>query len=330
MNAVSRLGLATTFLVAGQPTDMADRFLVTGANGCIGAWVLHHLTRAGADVIAFDLQPDEHRHRLVNRGKLPEVEWRWGDLTNAEDVRKAATGATRIIHLAALQIPFCRANPAAGAAVNVLGTVHIFEAAKELGVLQVAQASSIAVYGAATDYDSVILPTGSKRNPTTLYGVYKVACEDLAKVYWAEHNIRSVCLRPHTVFGPGRDQGMTSLPSIAIEKAIARESYHITYGGRLDFQYASDVAKSFIDAANLTLDNAPVFDLAGAAIEVREFVEAIKLATGFSEITCGDSQLPVVAGASGSDWMSLPDVAQPTELSTAILESAELFKLAKS
>jgi hypothetical protein len=73
-----------------------------------------------------------------------------------------------------------------------------------------------------------------------------------------------------------------------------------------------------------------VFDLAGAAIEVREFVEVIKLATGFSEITCGDSQLPVVAGASGSDWMSLPDVAQPTELSTAILESAELFKLAKS
>ena len=330
MNAVSRPERATTFPVVGRRTDMADRYLVTGANGCIGAWVLHHLTRAGADVIAFDLQPDEHRHRLVNRGKLPEVEWRWGDLTNAEDVRKAATGATRIIHLAALQIPFCRANPAAGAAVNVLGTVHIFEAAKELGVVQVAQASSIAVYGAATDYDSVILPTDSKRNPTTLYGVYKVACEDLAKVYWAEQNIRSVCLRPHTVFGPGRDQGMTSLPSIAIEKAIARESYHITYGGRLDFQYASDVAESFIDAANLTLDGAPVYDLAGAAIEVREFVEAIKLATGFSEITCGDNQLPVVAGASGSDWANLPGVAQPTDLPTAIRESAELFKMAAS
>lgn len=309
---------------------MTDRYLVTGANGCIGAWVLHHLTLAGADVIAFDLQPDEHRHRLVNRGKIPEVEWRWGDLTKAEDVRRAALGAARIIHLAALQIPFCRANPAAGAAVNVVGTVHIFEAAKELGISQIAQASSIAVYGAASDYDSVILPVGSARNPTTLYGVYKAACEDLAKVYWTEHKIRSVCLRPHTVFGPGRDQGMTSLPSIAIEKAVARESYHVTYGGRLDFQYASDVAKSFIDAANSALDGAPVFDLAGAAIHVRDFVEVIRTATGFSEITCGDDQLPVVAGANGDAWKSLPGVAQPTDLAVAIAESAELFKLARS
>lgn len=309
---------------------MSNRYLVTGANGCIGAWVLHHLTRAGADVIAFDLQPDEHRHRLVNSGAMPDVEWRWGDLTVADDVRRATEGATRIIHLAALQIPYCRANPSAGAAVNVLGTVHVFEAAKEFGVAQVAQASSIAVYGAATDYDDVILPVGSQRSPTTLYGVYKVACEDLAKVFWAEHKVRSVGLRPHTVFGPGRDQGMTSLPSIAIEKAIAREPYHISYGGRLDFQYASDVARAFIDAANSDLENAPTYDLAGDAIEVKQFVEAIAACTGFSEITCGVTQLPVVAGVSGDEWRAVPGVSRTTPLRDAISESAALFKAAQS
>ena len=40
------------------------------------------------------------------------------------------SGANRIIHLAALQLPFCKADPVAGARVNVVGTVNIFEAAK--------------------------------------------------------------------------------------------------------------------------------------------------------------------------------------------------------
>lgn len=309
---------------------MDDRYLVTGANGCIGAWVIRHLCEAGARVTAFDLGVDEHRHRLVNAGSMPAVDWVYGDLTKAEDVVRAAAGATRIIHLAALQIPFCRAQPAAGAAVNVLGTVHVFEAARAVGAAQVAHASSIAVYGAATDYDDEILPPGSARLPTTLYGVYKVADEDLAKVYWAEHAIRSVGLRPHTVYGPGRDQGMTSLPSIAIEKAVQRETYHIEYGGRLDFQYASDVARAFIFAAGAPGEGAPTYDLAGHAVSVDEFVEVIRDVTSFPGVTCGDRQLPVVAGAAGTEWSALAGVPRTTPLRDAIDESARIFAGARS
>ena len=194
------------------------------------------------------MSTDDHRHRLINDGDVPDVKRVVGDLTVQQDVVDAAAGATHIVHLAALQVPFCRANPAQGAAVNVTGTVNVFEAAKRHGVTQISQASSIAVYGTSTDYDDRIIPSDAQRLPTTLYGVYKVATEDLAAVYWAEHEVRSVCLRPHTVFGPGRDQGMTSLPSIAIEKAVRREPFHIDFGGSLDFQLASDVAASFIHA----------------------------------------------------------------------------------
>ncbi len=306
---------------------MSERYLVTGANGCIGAWVVRHLHRAGAHVVAFDLGVDEHRHRLINDDAMPEVEWFHGDLTKAGDVLRAAEGATRIIHLAALQIPFCRADPAAGAAVNVLGTVHVFEAAKSFGARQVAHASSIAVYGAATDYVDEILPPGSERRPTTLYGVYKVADEDLAKVYWAEHGVHSVGLRPHTVFGPGRDQGMTSLPSIAIEKAVRREAYHVEYGGRLDFHFSSDVARAFIFAATTPADGARTYDLAGHAISVREFVDAIRDVTSFPDVTCGDRQLPVVAGVSGAEWASIAGAPRPTPLREAIEESARIFRM---
>lgn len=301
-----------------------QRFLVTGANGCIGAWVVKLLSESGAIVRAFDLGTDEHRHRLVNDGGLPDVEWVHGDLTSLDDVVAAGEGVDRVIHLAALQIPFCRANPARGAAVNVSGTVHVFEAARTHGITQIAQASSIAVYGGVDDYPGGAVSAGSPRLPRTLYGVYKVACEDLAKVYWAEHGIRSVGLRPHTVFGPGRDQGMTSLPSVAIEHAVAGTPFDIDYGGVLDFQYAPDVARAFVHAALVDVDGAPTYDIAGHPVGVDHFLEVITEVTGFDQLSCGTAVLPVVERADAGEWVAVggPD---PTPLVDAITESAHIF-----
>ena len=75
---------------------MGERILVTGANGCIGAWVVKALVAEGVGVVAFDKVVDEHRHRLVNAGGLPDVDWRIGDLTVLDDVMAAAEGAARM------------------------------------------------------------------------------------------------------------------------------------------------------------------------------------------------------------------------------------------
>lgn len=308
---------------------MAEKFLVTGANGCIGAWVVKLLCAEGTDVVAFDLQVDEHRHRLINSGGIPDVQWKFGNLTVAADVLAATEGVTHIVHLAALQIPMCRANPSQGAAVNVTGTVNVFEAAKHHGVYQIAQASSIAVFGSSADYKQRIIPQDAQRLPNTLYGVYKVATEDLAKVYWNEHKIRSVGLRPHTVFGPGRDQGMTSLPSVAIEKAVHGEKFDIEYGGTLDFQFAPDVAQAFIHAARVNISEAPTFNIAGHSTSVADFVDVIKSVTGFEQLSCGTSSLPVVEGAEATDWFSRAGGPQPTPLREAIEISASIFREAK-
>lgn len=304
---------------------MSDRVLVTGANGCIGAWVVKLLRAEGTDVVAFDKGTDDHRHRLINGGDLPDATWIVGDLTVKADVIDAAEGVTHIIHLAALQVPFCRADPSGGAAVNVTGTVNVFEAAKLHGVGQIAQASSIAVFGTSDDYADRVIPADAPRMPATLYGVYKVATEDLAKVYWAEHQIRSVGLRPHTVFGPGRDQGMTSLPSIAIDKAVHGEPFHIDFGGSLDFQLAADVAASFIHAVRVDLDGAPTFNLAGHCTTVAEFVDTTASVTGFDRITIGDASLPVVEGADATDWFEQAGGPAPTPLREAIEASARIF-----
>ena len=54
------------------------------------------------------------------------------DITDLEQVERVLDddAITHVIHLAALQVPFCRADPPLGARVNVLGTVNVFEAVK--------------------------------------------------------------------------------------------------------------------------------------------------------------------------------------------------------
>ena len=308
---------------------MSERILVTGANGCIGAWVVKALVAEGVGVVAFDKVVDEHRHRLVNAGGLPDVDWRIGDLTVLDDVMAAAEGAARIIHLAALQVPFCRANPSLGATVNVTGTVNVFEAARYHGVRQVSHASSIAVFGKASDYGTRVLPADAPRLPSTLYGAYKVAGEDLAKVYWADHGVRSVGLRPHTVFGPGRDQGMTSLPSVAIEQAVRGQAFHVEFGGALDFQYAPDVAAAFIHAARVAVDGAPTFTIGGHVLSVADFLGAVRDVTGFDALSCGTDPLPLVDAADASAWFGAAGGPAVTPLHDAITESVATFAAAR-
>ncbi|MGH6631326.1 MAG: NAD-dependent epimerase/dehydratase family protein, partial [Burkholderiales bacterium] len=124
--------------------------LVTGAGGCIGSWALTLLVDASVPTVAFDLNEDRRRPRmLMAESELSLVKWLTGDIGDPAAVLKAVeqSGATAIIHLAALQVPFCKADPIAGARVNVVGTVNVFEAARKRGIKRLAYASSIAAHG---------------------------------------------------------------------------------------------------------------------------------------------------------------------------------------
>ena len=176
-----------------------ERFLVTGAFGCIGVWVLRELLAAGAAVVAADLASDSPRLALVlndvHDRRLGRVQLDVTDLPRLEQVLDDHR-ITRVIHLAALQVPFCRADPPRGAAVNVVGTVNVFEAVRRRQdwIPHVVYASSVAALDAAGASD------GSERGlPGTTYGVYKQANEQMAMRYWLDHRSPSIGLRPHTV-----------------------------------------------------------------------------------------------------------------------------------
>src|SRR5258708_4010012 len=178
---------------------MEERFLVTGALGCIGAWVVRNLVQAGAPVAVFDLASDPHRLRLImSPDEVARVQFITGDITDLAALEKALadTGATNLIHLAALQVPFCRADPPLGARVNVVGTVNAFEAIKRAGLKALVYASSFAVYGQSEEYPEGRVDDDAHLRPNNLYAVYKHANEGTAPIYWQDDPGASLaCLR---------------------------------------------------------------------------------------------------------------------------------------
>lgn len=303
-----------------------EHFLVTGAMGCLGAWVCRLLIEDGAHVSTFDLSTDDRRLRqLMSDDEMSRIEELNGDITDPEQVLDVVAGKTHVVHLAALQIPLVRADPVVGAAVNVKGTVNVFEAVRHHGVEHMSFASSAAVYGNPSNYTENILKSDAPRVPETLYGVFKVANEDTAKIYWAEDGVASIGLRPYTVFGPGRDVGVTAAPTLALEAAVKGGSYHIPYGGVAGFNYAPDVARVFIAAARAEPDGGLSYSLAGDIVSVSEFVAVCHEVTGTARITYGDDPLPLPDGLDDTPLRERLGSVPHTSLRDAIAQTAEFF-----
>lgn len=257
---------------------MAERFFISGGQGFIGAWIARQLLAEGREVVLFDLQPEDHLiGQILEPDVLASVKRVYGDIADADVVHRAIDEAapTAILHLAGLQVPTCRANPPLGARVNVLGTINVFESARRLSEsaskpVPVVYASSAAVVGTPEDYDGPIVDN-AHHEPRTHYGVFKTANEGNARVYWHDSGIPSVGLRPYTVYGVGREIGITSGPTKAIKAALLGRDFTIPFGGKTAFDFVEDIASYFIDCARAELKGAYAFNIRGHILSVDEF-----------------------------------------------------------
>ncbi|MGI9504510.1 MAG: NAD-dependent epimerase/dehydratase family protein [Geminicoccaceae bacterium] len=268
--------------------DFYGPVLVTGAGGCIGAWVLALLQRADVPTVAFDLADDKRRPGLLMPNKAVDaIPWEIGDIADSARVMEVvrAHGIRAIIHLAALQVPFCKADPINGAKVNVVGTVNVFEAARAQGLKRVAFASSIAAHSFFPDQPW--LPT--------LYGAYKYCDEMIANVYAQDWGVPSVGIRPGVVYGIGRDQGMTSKTTTAILAAAAGRAYTIPFSGAVSGLHAGEVASAFIKAVSVDRDEAVMFDHNGVPSTVKDWIGMIRKIAPDAKITIEGETLPFPA-----------------------------------
>jgi nucleoside-diphosphate-sugar epimerase len=304
---------------------MSECWLVTGALGCIGAWVCRTLVHAGQAVVAYDLGDDRSRLELVmHPGELERIVFVRGDVTDLDALERtmAEHGTTHVVHLAAMLIPLAQADPPRGAHVNVVGTVNVLEAAKRRRLPGVAYASSAAAYDAA-DGDTVA--EDADGHPVTHYGIHKQANEGAARVYWREDRVASVGLRPYVVYGPGRDQGLTAGPTLAMRAAARGDGYVIPFGGRSQFHFAPDAAEAFIDAARGAREGAVVRNLGGPAVDMSEVVASIEahVPEVAGRITYEDTRLPIPERFESSSLL-------PTPLDVGVRETIAHFRAARA
>jgi nucleoside-diphosphate-sugar epimerase len=179
-------------------------------------------------------------------------------------------GITHVVHLAGLQVPTCRADPILGAQVNVIGTLAVFEAVRALGeqIRRLVYTSSAAVFGTPSDYPQGRLGDDVPLKPTTHYGYFKSCNEGNARVYFQDFGVSSIGLRPWTVYGVGRDFGMTSEPTKAIKSLALNRPYHITYGGWQDMHLVDDVAKIVVRCLEAPFKGAKSYNLRGHVVDL--------------------------------------------------------------
>lgn len=292
-----------------------SRYLVTGAFGAIGVWTIRALLDRGHEVVTFDVAEQAPRMALaLTPAEIERVVHVRADITDLNVVERALDehAVTHVIHLAALQIPFVRADPPLGARVDVLGTVNVFEAVRRRRDRT-----------APLVYASSIAALGDDEHPSTLYGIFKRANEGTGVRYFEDYGVSSIGLRPHTVYGPARDQGLTSAPTTALIAAAAGVRYHIPFGGSVQMQYAPDVGEAFVRASELdAYEGASVHNLDGPVVAMPDLIAML----GSDRITCADNELPFPSGVDGSSFVELIGGSVMRSVDDGVRESLERFR----
>jgi nucleoside-diphosphate-sugar epimerase len=305
---------------------MDNVVLVTGGSGFIGTWVLRELLHRDAQSVVVDVQPARERWQRILGDRSNDVVWADASLTDRGSLQSVIErhGIAHIIHLAALLTPACQQDPWLGCQVNVLGSAAVFDAARRSGrVRSISYASSYAVYGPETGD-----VTDEPNRPPSFYGAFKQAVDLIAEQYWRQFSIASVAVRPHVVYGPERDQGLTAGPSLAARAAVHGETYTIGYTGRVGYDYVEDVATAFVRAVFECPTGATIVDLPGEQATTEEFVRAIEsvVPTAAGRIHVNGPAIPSNIPPKPQYITSIFPEWQPTSLRDGVRRTVEFYR----
>jgi nucleoside-diphosphate-sugar epimerase len=266
------------------------RILLTGGGGFLGAWVVRRLVRRGIEPRVFDVGTDRGTvAEIAGEDVARDLDWRVGDIRATTEVVRAAEGCNGVIHLAAVLTPACKADPVRGAEINLIGTLNVFEAARQHGFPSVVYASSAGVFGP----DDPRHPC-----PTTHYGAFKLAGEGAARAYWADVGLPSIGFRPLVVYGAGRETGSSAGPSLACRAAARGEPYVHPFTGVTGLVYVDDCAAMFEHAVLTPATGAAVYNLIGDVVAVDDVLAEIRHNVPGARLRASGPALPIAPGVS--------------------------------
>ena len=274
--------------------------VVTGGAGFIGSNLVDALVARGDEVVAIDDLSSGKRDFVNAAASFLEA-----------DIREGidATGADVVFHLAAqADVQTSVRRPDHDAAVNVVGTVRVLEAARAAGAQVVFSSTGGAIYG---DCDAPA-PESAPRRPVSPYGIAKLCAEEYLAGWNRIHGTDHVALRFGNVFGPRQDSSLEGgVVSIFLER-FARGEETLIFGDGLqtrDFVFVGDVVDALLAAVGHAGD---VFNVGtGQETTVLELhrlcakVAGVEAEPRFEPARLGDARrsvLDVTHAADGLGW----------------------------
>jgi UDP-glucose 4-epimerase len=222
--------------------------VISGGAGLIGSATVDQLLRMHSPrrIVVFDNFSRGTRANVAGALQDQRVRIVEGDIRDRDAVARVLEGADALIHLAALRITACAAEPREAFDVMCTGTFNLVEAAQRAGVRKVVAASTASVYGLAETF-----PTGETHHPygnRTWYGASKVMLEGLLRSFNDMHGLPYVALRYFNVYGPRMDihGKYTEVLIRWMERLDAGQPPLILGDGTqtMDFVYVEDVARA--------------------------------------------------------------------------------------
>lgn len=221
------------------------KILVTGACGFIGSHLAEELVRLGHDVRALVYYNSFNSYGWLDQSdQQSRMEIVLGDVRDPHCVRHVMKGCDLVLHLAALiGIPYSYYAPESYVQTNVLGTLNVVQAARNLGGIKVVHTSTSEVYGTAR-----FVPI-SEEHPLqgqSPYAASKIGADQIAMSYYLSYGLPVAVARPFNTFGP-RQSNRAVIPTIISQ--IASGSRRIKLGSlspTRDFNFVEDTVAGLI------------------------------------------------------------------------------------
>lgn len=261
------------------------KIFITGGTGCIGSVTIYKLLQStDVEKIVIATRTNNANPLKLWMGETidPRLEFVTLDVSNYVEIERVLqeVNPTHIIHLGAYQSPDCSNDHIGGMEINTGGTMALFDAAEKLTNLKrFVFASSAAVYGMRSMYTQEIIDENVPLAPPNHYGIWKLAGEHVARLFYDNTKVPTVCLRLNTTYGKGRDKGKTSAPTNAL-KAIALGSvkgelmpFAMPYQGRENYHYVEDVGAQFAAVALQDYEGFGAFNIQGETIPIKSFLD---------------------------------------------------------
>lgn len=228
-------------MVNGILKKRFKKALVTGGAGFIGSHLVEELLKDGLEVVSIDNYIAGKKENLADfhfYAGFTEVDC---DITDYHKLEPNFNEVDLVFHEVASKMTVCLEDPRRDLAVNAEGTFNVLEASRKYGVKKVVHASTGSVYGSAKYY-----PTDEKHplNPTSYYGVSKLAGDRYARLFSEFFDMDISILRYYHVYGPRQESSDVG----GVVSIFARRALHdqplIIYGDGTQlrsFTYVKDV-----------------------------------------------------------------------------------------